>query len=190
MRIITKQYFLNNIKDNKLAKKYIPGISKLILNDGINWESVCYFELENNKVFFLDYNLDAIFVPTKYEITENEIKSENIITDDWALIHLSDKCSHNKNNLNKALDWSCQYNSTEDQDMFLKLLELQSGSWKLKNERINEDITFSLKIDKLFGSEVYLYIGIDELSIYPFKEEEVRNKIHFIKKLIEWKVVI
>ena len=188
MRIITKQYFLDNIKSDKLVKKYIPGISKLILKNGINWESTCYFELESGKTFFLDYNLDAIFVPSKYEITEIEIKSEYLITDDWTLIHTSDKSSHSKNNLHKSLDWSCQYSIINNENLFRKLLDLESGSWKLENIRINEIITFSLKIDMLFNTEIYLYIGIDELSIYPFKEEEVRDKIHFIKKLIEWKV--
>lgn len=188
MRIITKHYFLDNVKSDKLTKIYIPEISKFILKSETNWESVCYFELENGKVFFLDYNLDAIFVPSKYEITENEIKSENLIIDDWDLIHTSDKLSHTKNNLHKALDWSCQYYIT-DNELFSKLLELKNGSWKLENVRINETITFSIKTDIFFNNELYLYIGIDELSIYPFKEEEVRDKIHFIKKLIEWKVM-
>lgn len=189
MRLITKQYFIDTIKSDKLIKIYIPEISKFILKDGTNWEAVCYFELENRKVFFLDYNLDAIFVPSKYEITENEIKSENLIIDDWDLIHISDKLSHTKNNLHKALDWSCQYSISDNSELFNKLLKLKNGSWKLENIRINETIVFSIKFDILFNSEIYLYIGIDELSIYPFKEEEVRDKIHFIKKLVEWKVM-
>jgi len=190
MRIITKQYFLKNIKDNKLIKKYIPEISKSILKDGINWEASCYFELENNKVFFLDYNLDSIFMPIEYKIDEDEIKSENLIIDDWDLINISDKLNHNLNNLKKSLDWSSQYQSNTNTKLFSKLEKIKNGFWKLENKRINEVLTFSLKISKFFNSELYLYIGIDELSIYPFKEEEVRNKIHFIKKLIEWKMEI
>ena len=190
MRVITKKYFLNKVGHDQLVKKYIPGISKPILGDGVNWEATCYFELESNKVFFLDYNLDSIFVPSRYEITEDEIKSENLITDDWDLTLISDKLSHNRNNLNKALDWSCQYNSTDDANVFSELLTLKNGTWKLENTRINETIIFSLKTSKLFSSEIYMYIGIDELSTYPYIIEEVRNKIHFLKKLIEWKVVI
>ena len=186
MRIITKQYFLDKIKSDKLKKKYIPGISDKILGNGINWESVCYFELENSKVFFLDYNLESIFIPVSYDIEENEIKNLNV--DDWELTHISEKLSHNRNNLHKALDWSCQYSIKEDKPLFEKLLNIESGTWKLENNRINETMIFSLSIEMFFNSEIYLYIGIDEFSIYPFKIEEVRNKVHFIKQLIEWMI--
>lgn len=189
MKVITKQYFLDKVKSDKLKKKYIPGISVKILGDRRpNWESTCYFEL-SDKVFFLDYNLDSIFTPSSYEITEDELIFEKIDIKDWNLTHISDKPIHNKNNLHKALDWSCQYSIKEDKTLFERLLNIESGTWKLENTRINETLIFSIKIDVLFNSEIYLYIGIDELSIYPYVIEEVRNKIHFIKQIIEWKVM-
>jgi len=188
MRIITKQYFLNKIKSDKLKKKYIPGISNKIIKSGKNWEAVCYFELENNKVFFLDYNLDSIFIPTSYDIEEEEIKSEILNIDDWKLTRILDKLSHNKNNLHKSLDWDGQYSMEDDKPLFRKLLNIESGTWKLENNRINETIIFSLSIEVFFNSEIYLYIGIDEFSTYPYKVEEVKNKVHFIKQLIEWMI--
>jgi hypothetical protein len=189
MKLITEQYFLNNIKSNKLIKKYIPGISIKILKNVINWESICYFELDNGKMFFLDYNLDAIFFQSDYDISEIEIKiaQECLDLSDWNLVYISNKLSHNINNLRKSLDWDCHYYQSKDSELFDKLCKLKNGSWKLENNRINDTIIFSIKT-KTYFNELDLYIGIDELSIYPYIEEKIRNKIHFIKYLIEWMI--
>lgn len=195
MRLITREYFFNKLDTKELSKLYIESVSdKIYFEKNIclsvmdKWESVCYFELNSGKVFILDYNLDSILYPSKYSITEEEVLSENLDLSDWSLIKISDKLSHSLNILHMSYS-NTLHRRDFDEELYKKFLKLEDGTWKLENKRINESIVFSIKLESLFKeSEMILYIGIDELGIYPMKEVEVRNKIYFITNLIKWRI--